>query len=62
MPKERACRVCKAITSEERCWNCGSSDLSTSYSGLVVMLVPEESELAKALGITKPGRYAVRVE
>ncbi|MCS7094525.1 MAG: transcription elongation factor Spt4 [Thaumarchaeota archaeon] len=62
MARERACRVCRAITSEEKCWNCGSADLSTSYSGLVVMLVPEESELAKSLGITKPGRYAVRVE
>ncbi|MEN3048209.1 MAG: transcription elongation factor subunit Spt4 [Candidatus Caldarchaeales archaeon] len=62
MPRERACRVCKAITSEERCWNCGSTDLSASYSGLVVMLVPEDSEIARALGITKPGKYAVRVE
>jgi RNA polymerase subunit RPABC4/transcription elongation factor Spt4 len=28
----------------------------------VIVLVPEESELAKLLNITKPGRYAIKVE
>lgn len=60
--RERACRECRAITTGDRCWNCGSTNLSNAYSGLIVVLVPEESELAKLLNITKPGRYAIKVE
>ncbi|MDJ0274227.1 MAG: DNA-directed RNA polymerase subunit E'' [Aigarchaeota archaeon] len=50
------------MTTGDRCWNCGSTNLSNSFSGLIVVLVPEESEIAKLLNIAKPGRYAVKVE
>ncbi|MDW8072738.1 MAG: transcription elongation factor subunit Spt4 [Nitrososphaerota archaeon] len=45
-----------------KCENCGSTNLTTSYSGIIIMIKPESSELAKLLGIEKPGKYAIKVE
>ncbi|MDW8092108.1 MAG: transcription elongation factor subunit Spt4 [Nitrososphaerota archaeon] len=62
MARERACRSCKAITSGEKCGVCGSTNLSFQYSGLIIMIDPERSEISKILGISSQGRYALRVE
>ena len=61
MPREYACRKCKSLTSGKVCPGCGSTNLSTEWSGLVVVLNPEKSDVARSLTITKPGRYALRV-
>ena len=44
------------------CDNCGSTDLAVNYSGLLIVLDPEKSRIAKELGITKPGHYAVKID
>jgi DNA-directed RNA polymerase subunit E" len=36
-------------------------DLSDDWSGLIVIIDPAASEVAKKMGITKAGRYAIRV-
>lgn len=59
MPK-RACRQCKRIVTTNKCLVCLSSDLTTSFQGSVVIF-DVESEVAKKLGITAPGTYAIRV-
>lgn len=61
MVKEFACRKCKTITTEKVCPNCHSMDLTTSWFGYLVIIDPEKSEVAKLLGIKKPGRYALKV-
>jgi len=58
---ERACRDCKMITTKSRCPNCGSDRLSKDFTGMVIILDPEGSEIAKMMGIKKPGAYALRV-
>ena len=58
---ERACRDCKMITTKSRCPNCGSDRLSKDFTGMVIILDPEKSEIAKIMGIKKPGAYALRV-
>jgi DNA-directed RNA polymerase subunit E" len=62
MPREKACRECKRIVTGNKCDNCGSTNLTLHFSGLIVVVSPEHSEVAKLLGITKPGRYALKVE
>ncbi len=57
----RACRTCKIITDENVCPICRSTDLSDDYSGLLVVLDAENSQLAKKLEIEKEGRYALRI-
>ncbi|HDD72233.1 MAG TPA: hypothetical protein ENF98_01030 [Candidatus Bathyarchaeota archaeon] len=58
---ERACRTCKLVTTENRCPRCGGTDLSDSFSGLLIVFDPKGSELAKIAGIKEPGVYALRV-
>lgn len=60
MTKERACRKCHLITDEARCPNCNSTDFADEWTGEIIVLDPENSQLAKRLNITKPGRYATR--
>ena len=58
---ERACKNCRLLSRERICPNCRSSDLSEDYTGLLIVLDPDNSELAKKAGIEKKGRYALRV-
>ncbi|WP_291765293.1 transcription elongation factor subunit Spt4 [Caldivirga sp. UBA161] len=59
----KACRRCKLIVPDEvnQCPNCGSIEFSEEWRGLIIILNPEESCIAKELNITKPGMYAVEV-
>ncbi len=59
----KACLKCKALVKpeEERCPICGSTDFTFEWSGMVIILDPKKSRVAKLLGIEKPGRYALKV-
>jgi len=61
-PKRKICRNCKAIIGKdvERCPYCGSTDLSEDYSGFIVIVNQESSELSKKLNL-KEGEWAIRV-
>lgn len=58
---ERACRDCRLISEGSSCQNCKSTNVSDDFSGLVIMIDPEGSTIAHAMGIDKRGRYAIRV-
>jgi DNA-directed RNA polymerase subunit E" len=58
---DKACKNCRFISNGPICPNCKSTNLSDDWSGLVVIMDPANSEVAKRMGITAPGRYAVRV-
>jgi len=55
------CRNCRRFTTEKECPVCKSKDLSTSWKGVVIIINPNESEIAKSLGIENPGKYALFV-
>jgi len=59
---EKACRDCHRIVESGRsvCM-CGSNSISMDWSGYVVIIDAEESEIAKELGIKKEGQYALKV-
>ncbi len=59
----KACRRCKALVERDaiECPICGSRDFTDEWEGMVIIIDPEKSEIAKALGISKPGRYAIKV-
>ena len=57
----KACTVCKMLSSKERCPACGNPT-SDNWSGLLIVIDPENSDVAKELGITVPGEYALRVK
>lgn len=57
----QVCRNCRRFTHEKACEVCKSTNLSTSWKGLVV-ITDVNSEMAKILNIIEPGRYAIYVE
>lgn len=61
MIKELACRKCKCVTTGKICPACKSSDLTPYWEGIVIVGNPEESKIAKTLGITAKGKYALKV-
>ena len=58
--KTQVCRNCRRFTTEKVCPNCKSTNLSGSWKGAVVIL-DVNSEVAKALNISEPGKYALYV-
>lgn len=61
MSAEKACLNCKFITSEKICPNCGGTQFTTEWFGIVAITNPEKSAIAKELGIKKRGRYAIKI-
>lgn len=58
---EKACPTCHCLTRENVCPRCKSSSLSDDFSGLVIVLDPEASAIAKAMNVKEKGRYALKV-
>ncbi len=57
----KACKKCKRIYENlEICQECNEK-LSQSWKGVIIVSDPENSELAKKLGIKKDGKYAILV-
>ena len=61
MAREMACRKCKFITIGKVCPACKSSDLTRDWNGMILVVDPANSQIAKTLGITEKGKYALRV-
>ncbi|MDP6049101.1 MAG: transcription elongation factor subunit Spt4 [Candidatus Bathyarchaeota archaeon] len=58
---KRACKVCKIITEDTPCPICKATDLSDDYSGLLVVLNSDGSQIAHKMGITEDGQYALKI-
>jgi DNA-directed RNA polymerase subunit E" len=58
----KCCLRCKALLLSQAsiCPNCKSSEFTTDWSGIVIVFDSENSVIAKALNLTKPGRYAIK--
>jgi len=58
---EKACKTCRRLVKGNICPICKSTELTTSWRG-VILVLNTESEIAKEAGITAPGKYASRVK
>ena len=62
MGKEKACRTCRFVVEDlKECPVCKGTAFTTFWRGYVVIIDPEKSEIAKKMGITTPGKYALRL-
>ena len=61
MVREMACRRCKCVTRAKICPACHSTDLTPDWNGIALIVNPTNSIIAKTLGITKKGKYALKV-
>jgi len=57
----RACRNCRIIIEEASCPICRGTELSDDFSGLLVVLDPEGSQLAEKMEIKEEGQYALKI-
>lgn len=59
---DSACKNCRLIIVQGNvCPICGSTSLTTKWSGYVVVLNAEKSEIAKKLEIKANGTYALNI-
>ncbi|ADE36019.1 transcription elongation factor subunit Spt4 [Methanohalophilus mahii] len=58
---ESVCMDCHRLVSGQECPVCGTTNLSKDWSGLLVIVDPEKSEIAKKIGVTIPDKYALKV-
>ena len=52
----KACTHCSLLTEKEQCPEC-KNPTSSNWSGLLIVTDPEESDVARELGISKPVFY-----
>jgi DNA-directed RNA polymerase subunit E" len=60
--KQKACKICKTLYEGDKCPSCGSSEYVENWKGRLIVLKPEESDIAKKVNITKPGSYAIKTK
>ena len=58
---KKVCRNCRAFTEKDKCPFCGGKDFTTTHSGVVQIIDPEKSEVAKEMKVDKPGKFSVKV-
>jgi DNA-directed RNA polymerase subunit E" len=60
--KDKVCRNCKRFVTETVCPVCRESNFSRSWKGIVSIIDPNTSEIAKVLDIKAPGKYCLWVK
>ncbi len=58
---EQVCRECHRLVTGQTCPVCGSSNLSSDWSGLVVIVDPKKSNIAEKIGVDVADKYALKV-
>ena len=59
---EKACRTCRVIIAQgETCPLCGSTNLTSKWSGYIIVLNAEKSEFAKKFDLKVNGTYALNI-
>ncbi len=64
MADRLVCRECHRVQESpdtEACEACGSTSLTEDWAGYVIIAHPDESAIAREMGVDKPGRYALKV-
>ena len=59
-PVYKACKQCSFISVEDTCPRCGGQT-SREWQGYLVVIDYEKSDIAKQMGISSNGKYALRV-
>ena len=61
MAKQKACKICNTIyESGEKCPKCDSRENTEAFKGRIVVLNPEQSEIAKKLNLKNKGNFAIK--
>ncbi len=58
---EKVCKLCHRIVTGQICQICNSTELTSDWSGYIVIIDPVKSQIAKKLGVNLAGKYALKV-
>ncbi len=58
----KACRSCRYIVSGDACPLCQGTDLTKDWEGYILMVNPENSEIAKEIEAKSTGKYALKIK
>ena len=61
MAKKKACKHDKYLTNEDPCPLCKGNKFVLNWKGRIYITNCDKSEIAKKIGITKEGEYAIKV-
>jgi len=61
MAKKKACKSCKMFVDGDVCPSCKGNNFSTNWQGRLHVIDSNKSEIAKKIGITMTGEYAIKV-
>ena len=59
--KKKVCKKCKMFIEGGTCPSCKGSQFSTNWKGRLNILDARKSAIAKKIGYTIPGEYAIKV-
>jgi len=59
--KKKVCKKCKLFVDGNSCPSCKGNQFTTSWQGRLNILDANKSVIAKKLGITIKGEYAIKV-
>jgi DNA-directed RNA polymerase subunit E" len=49
------------VADADKCPLCQSTELTEKFSGQLVVVDPEKSEIGRKLGVKAPGTYAIKI-
>ncbi|MCK4521886.1 MAG: DNA-directed RNA polymerase subunit E'' [Nanoarchaeota archaeon] len=58
---KKACKKCKIFVQGSECPLCKGNQLSPNWQGRLAILDANKSEIAKKIGITVKGEYAIKI-
>ena len=58
---KKVCRKCKLFFETQECPICKSTQVANSWQGRFYILDRDKSNIAKKIGITQEGEYAIKV-
>lgn len=59
--KAKVCKKCNVFVEHDKCPLCQGTNLTDTWKGRVIVMNPEQSEIARKLHLTKKGIYAIKV-
>lgn len=60
MVKQKACKICNQIHTNDKCPKCDSKESTESFKGRIYLLDAEKSEIAKNLNLKGKGNFAIK--
>lgn len=60
MTKKKCCKRCKMFVEGNECPACKDNKFSTNWQGRIFIADASKSEIAKNIGITVKGEYALK--